>query len=155
MPAAPVYSHTKKGKLPMLNPKISLLSNTLVVNLWSIICMQKGKLTQWLSSSFKDWFRQIYIRYLFLESSSIQTQYILLWYCLSLAMLLLVLTVAYEPPKAAKERPSVHRTMERHLNLNNLTHLPKKEIIKWVLLHRCNAVGYAVSRVWHPCVSAT
>ena len=33
----------------------------------------------------------------------------------------------YEPLKAEKERPTTHRSTERHLNLNHLTHLPKKE----------------------------
>ena len=37
-----------------------------------------------------------------------------------------VISGAYEPLKA-EERPTTHHSTERHLNLNHLTHLPKKE----------------------------
>ena len=38
-----------------------------------------------------------------------------------------IYTGAYEPLKAEKERLTTHHSTERHLNLNHLTHLPKKE----------------------------
>ena len=68
---------------------------------------------------------------------------------------------AYEPPKAAKERPTTHHTTERHLNLNHLTHLPKKECNTYlakslvgVTTHAQRSRLRSIARM-HTCVSVT